>query len=1145
MNNLWVEGQDTENLKPYDTSSADGGYISKDFPHYHLSDAAVVWLALSQLDKLITSIENQSTTAQAQADRVREVRQWFESHQATLSPEHIRSSIFKTFTIPKDDVIRESVSHSKAYVSSLTDGPQNTTAGIFESSLTPNEERIRFEGPLQSRSTGRNPKQIMVFERKINEYVPDIQSSDFHIIEAVNMGIFEGSHDHALDAWKETLKLQRDRDILTYEDPRQIALTLLASKLRLKYSLAGVPTLSVPGRYSRLEDVSSEKLITALYDSGFYAQTMVDDAPLDLSYWSSSTFETMSLLMGSLLEICREVLPHHHQLSETPSTPNAFFNSLMEKTTPQTRITPMKPSPLETSSRMNHKNVNDQGFLPDWMYYYPDFMHKNPLNVDVRAELETLNSVRGLESAIATWKETGSFPMGGTIALPFYPKVVDSGTKLRPNDKYSSFERRINIDDYYYRKHDFWRRLHEARSPEQAKKRLIEVSSYDKGSVLACWLSAPNSEKPLLMEFFRRHDLSESFFGERGHPLGNIWDTELHLSFYQLLDDRHPKLTSRYHAYNSEQMLSLPGAPRDCKIVHVAMSFRLTGDLRDRFWTCNFLSSVLHGFRSLVDEYGHSSGDEEKFYSDKQGQRKILEMVYVERALSEMKKSTDDILAAYKTELEELGTTVQQEENFELIHDLSSPHLKAASTLGDILQQLDSALSVLEQWEKREDTSGLRSRWSHKDQKRHGEKLQTLNMKCKTNVQFLRMQQSRLKELRRIAERQHSNLLSYKQLLEARTSTQSAADVRLFTYVTIIFLPLSFSSSLFSMAGAPTYSTVYVMVPTTAIALLTTFLLLANLKLMDRHWNSRVDRMNASTREKMKAEQSKHWDKISTELEKTNQRNFVGHDLNKRLPAESQWYYTIFWLARALKSPHSYVRAGVRARQAYNEQSMNGVLFAIKVLLALLFIPISGLIFFIHEIIITAADIIYLLSVMARKVIKRTLKSPKTPASNSKVPGEKLLQAEGRIETAKDDSEKLSGEGGKVESASSAGPSKQNGSISGSLGVAIGAILQRLESPPRPIRDYAARRYKPETNEMKRKRVLQLQQQRERTAEIEKESSAADNGGLKTKSEEVGKDVVTSDTLQERPHRLKRLFGRSKKSDVGTEDSKMWVGWSV
>ena len=287
--------------------------------------------------------------------------------------------------------------------------------------------------------------------------------------------------------------------------------------------------------------------------------------------------------------------------------------------------------------------------MPDWMYYYPDFIHKKSLNVDIQAELEILTSFRGLESAIATWKESEGFHIGTVYTIPFKPKVFDSGVKTRSNDKDSSFERHINTGDYYDRDR-FWQRLLEARSPEQAKKRLIEISSYDEGSVLACWLSAPNSERPLLMEFFRRHDLSESFFGERGHPLGNIWDTELHLGFYQLLDHRYSEPSSWYNAHNSGQVLSLSGALHGCKIVPVAMSFRFTGDLRDRFWTCNFLSSVLRGFRSLIDEHSYES--EDKFYSDKQGQRKILEMVYVERALSEMKKSTDDILVAFKTELD-------------------------------------------------------------------------------------------------------------------------------------------------------------------------------------------------------------------------------------------------------------------------------------------------------------------------------------------------------------------------------------------------------------------------------------------------------------------------------------------------------------
>ncbi len=67
-------------------------------------------------------------------------------------------------------------------------------------------------------------------------------------------------------------------------------------------------------------------------------------------------------------------------------------------------------------------------------------------------------------------------------------------------------------------------------------------------------------------------------------------------------------------------------------------------------------------------------------------------------------------------------------------------------------------------------------------------------------------------------------------LREARVSTQSSEDVRLFTYVTIIFLPLSFSSSLFSMQGLPGSSLVSTFVILTICALFITFLVLVNLK---------------------------------------------------------------------------------------------------------------------------------------------------------------------------------------------------------------------------------------------------------------------------------------------------------------------------
>ena len=707
----------------------------------------------------------------------------------------------------------------------------------------------------------------------------------------------------------------------------------------------------------------------------------------------------------------------------------------------------MMPVSVNPSSRLNQNDINDTGFLPDWMYYYPDFIHKGHLDINVQEDVKELDSIMNLESAVVTWKKSGSFNRRYAWAIPFEPGVIDSGIKKRIAAGDSSDGRQIDIRRYY-KGNDFWERLCEPRSPEKAKKRLIEVSSHDRESVLICWLTSTKTEKPLFMEFFRRHELSESFFGERASWLGNIWDTELHLGFYQLLNDRDHDRYTRFKTSEdqlpNQQVANASVTFHGREIVPVAISFRFVGDLRDRFWTCHFLSSVTHGYKNLIEEYYTSTKTPHVVYSEKQGQRKLLELVYIERGLNEMRRSIDGILAAFKAELEAPETQGEQEEDFELFHDQSSYPLKAGAKLGDILQQLNSSISVIEQWEKREDTRGFRSRWSQKDQDRHGERLSTLALKCRSNLQQLRAQQSRLREQRRIAEQRHNNLLGYKQLQEARTSTRSAEDVRLFTYVTIIFLPLSFSSSLFSMAGAPQGSTIYVMVPTTVIALVVTFLILANLKLMDRHWSSWMNKLDAYTQKHMQAtDQSSRWSTISKELKASNQRRLVKQEIGKRLPAESKWYYFFFWLTFGFKTPKNLVRKGIQAKQAYDEQSINRLLLSTRLSAAVIFVPVSALIFLVHEVLVTIADVLHLTWVVTRLLATKISSPPTSP------PAEQTTVEE-TTDTSKSTSSETSDDQSSIDSASR----NENAAAAGSVRTFVMAFLRRLESPPRPVRDY-------------------------------------------------------------------------------------------
>ena len=629
-------------------------------------------------------------------------------------------------------------------------------------------------------------------------------------------------------------------------------------------------------------------------------------------------------------------------LSHRQGGQNSVVNSQRQISTTNTRSrtqnrkTTTRTGAVSTFSRANQKNVFDTGFLPDWMYHYPAFIHEQPLVIKSGQDLKQLSSIESLKSAIDRYKASQNFEGVDYLGSSYWPAMVDSGVKKRtsPEDAFPERQGRIK---HYYDGASFWAQLLKPRTRDEAKKRLIELSSQDKDSAVMCWLASPQQEQSLLWLFLSRNDTLESFFGERADLGANLWETEFHLGFYQLLDTTEFPNQSR-----TREMPSLSPNQERRIIAPVALSFRFVGDIRDRFWSCLFLSSETVGFKGIVQQYFESSETRDELYV-KQGQRKTLELFYVERMLNEMITSNEIILAAFKTEL----AVSPKSQTFDFIYHSYGLqfHLEAREILQDVLQKVHLSIKVIEEWEKRENTRGLCSRWSQKDEDRYGETLKHLTHKCKINLQKVRIQHAQLGEQLKYAAQWYSNLVSYKQLQEAHTSTHTAEDVRLFTYVTIIFLPLSFSSSLFSMAGTPDTTTLAIMGPTTAIALALTILLLANMNLLNRKARFWSDKVKHNAREKMAASKgswASDWVRVSRELTEAAQLQVTGMDNKKHLPAESKWWYFYFWLLYCFRIPRGHVRDGFVAWRNWDGLSLHLIA---RTLMALLFLPACIFIF--------------------------------------------------------------------------------------------------------------------------------------------------------------------------------------------------------
>ncbi|KAI4244043.1 MAG: hypothetical protein L6R42_010575 [Xanthoria sp. 1 TBL-2021] len=576
-------------------------------------------------------------------------------------------------------------------------------------------------------------------------------------------------------------------------------------------------------------------------------------------------------------------------------------------------------------------------------------------------------------------------------------------------------------------------------------------------------------------------------------------------------------------------MPSLSQAPSISEITPCSTSLRFVGDLRDRSWTCHFLSSAARndGFTGILDEFTDAKSFEnslDEFYRVKIGQRKVLEMTYVERVLAEMAQSCEGILAGLQRELDVAETRDPQGDYYGFIDSYSRLHF--GEIIRDVVRQLEVTVRTTEDWEKREDNRDLQSRWSEKDETRHGERLRNLGRKCNIGTQLLRRYKDGLEEHQKLAERRHNNLINYMSLQAARTSSQSAEDVRLFTYVTIIFLPLSFSSSLFSMQDAPASNVVSIMVPTTVIALAVTIFVLANMKSLDRNFNFLVYRINASARRKMQL--SKHswgfsWKRILGELEESAQLQLKPEN-DKHLPAQSKWWYFLFWISHAPELSRLYVLEAFHTWGNRKHTQVNFLDFLVRILLSVLLTPACIFIFAAQLVIVTTIDIVELLW-KAFSRLKRTMFQPPASKTSPKKGFKKLLkrsrldqEAVVKVLTNDEDQDSV-GSQRRLSELSVEAP-KKPGKFDSTL------VLSRwLQTPPRPIREFIVKRLdlpKSESDELE-PQIAESELEDEpiisnhRMLDIEDEWEMAIDNGLAVKDKVMMSRSLTGLPLQRQP----------------------------
>lgn len=364
--------------------------------------------------------------------------------------------------------------------------------------------------------------------------------------------------------------------------------------------------------------------------------------------------------------------------------------------------------------------------------------------------------------------------------------------------------------------------LREPRTAWTAKKRMIWLPYAGPATAIAFRVFSSERERNELSRFFERHALYTKEVLDETSMVLNEWRTELHLSFY--LCERHlpPEygvgLPQRDHI-----PLSSPGQ-FDLEIRRASISFRFDGDIFDRFWTCHFIEHMpISAFRGFWDHpFELRGGTFDKQWS----QRKVLELYFVDRILEKMNFAS----AQFMTKIRE--TLEIKQVNLPLASLTSKVSTEDLQRFDKILQLVEDDLTANldtlgEKWNRREKDRGAeKPRWTPNDEKKYRANINKLSVDVERATGKLKANRDDIRKLKEfVATTRENRKVDMERRREERDRFRDA-DIRYFTYVTVIFQPLGFAASFYSMGGAPEPTLIVSLVEFSAAAFAITLVLI-------------------------------------------------------------------------------------------------------------------------------------------------------------------------------------------------------------------------------------------------------------------------------------------------------------------------------
>ncbi|KAK7409438.1 hypothetical protein QQX98_008399 [Neonectria punicea] len=717
-----------------------------------------------------------------------------------------------------------------------------------------NYSSIEAQKQILKRFTTENPiskKRMIAVSRSPAHNRFLLRSKDSGLFQAMDLGLFdklevEKGHDiwqNKIDVWRNLVDAQvfhEDNDDTTWDEPMRFALSFIMAQNGKCMNQRSAEAMRQRAISVLLHSAWSNGLFSGELDHNnepilYYNEIMRDP-------FRGVSFEVPYILWKYSRSASAAGGDPHTQFKHDVMTKKAkatsssdtellnFLKDLLE----QRNGAGYSASPMSNSMKCSIplNNVMDRGNIvelaDEWLYNEPDFF--------------SLTSVRSENSSSASSIDD-HLPLSRD-AMPQGPNkivVIDV-----PRSKMSRF-RVPGLDDLikeFQTSTELEIFMRKKRLPSTAKKRFCALFATcpDANRVY----SQTPSENLDLKTFTKRHVSYYKFFEQVTAPGLNKWTTEFHLSFYEI-DMKGPSSNVNNHFSNLRARAEKESSGR---LTRTVMSFRFDGDFFDRYWTCHFLesdpqmTSDLDAKREVIALLQPGGRESARDSKAPWRQRRVLELLLFGRIMLRMQECAADILEDAKLNAWRKPGGSKAQQGTEDAHLRSSAefdydNFRVASwwcqeyqrMLRMIEKDIRENLDKIELWLNREKEFGSeRPRWSFNDESRYRSVISKLLIENNRRVEELKRGHASI-------SRFNASLNEKFQIARNDFDQRQADNIKRFTYVTVVFLPLGFATGIFSMSQAPASRTLIDMVVTAVVALVATLLLLFSAETLESIYN--------------------------------------------------------------------------------------------------------------------------------------------------------------------------------------------------------------------------------------------------------------------------------------------------------------------